>query len=86
MKVEIERFLESPALSPATRRAYGVDVREFARWLDAGTEGQTGYRIFNNVTSLPGGPYFPISYGVNADIEKDLAEAGVHDRAHVREA
>jgi len=34
MKVEIERFLESPALSPATRRAYGVDVREFARWLE----------------------------------------------------
>ena len=31
---EIERFLESPALSAATRRAYGVDVREFARWLD----------------------------------------------------
>lgn len=31
---EIERFLESPALSPATRRAYGVDVREFARWLE----------------------------------------------------
>jgi site-specific recombinase XerD len=34
MKAEIERFLESPALSPATRRAYGVDVREFARWLE----------------------------------------------------
>ena len=31
---EIARFLESPALSPATRRAYGVDVREFARWLE----------------------------------------------------
>ena len=28
---EIDRFLESPALSEATRRAYGVDVREFAR-------------------------------------------------------
>ena len=31
---EIERFLESPALSPATRRAYGVDVREFCGWLE----------------------------------------------------
>jgi site-specific recombinase XerD len=31
---EVERFLESPALSAATRRAYGVDVREFARWLE----------------------------------------------------
>jgi site-specific recombinase XerD len=31
---EVERFLQSPALSAATRRAYGVDVREFARWLD----------------------------------------------------
>ncbi len=34
MQTEIERFLESPALSPATRRAYGVDVRQFARWLE----------------------------------------------------
>jgi site-specific recombinase XerD len=31
---EIDRFLESPALSDATRRAYRVDVREFAGWLD----------------------------------------------------
>jgi site-specific recombinase XerD len=30
----IERFLASPALSESTRRAYGVDVREFARWLE----------------------------------------------------
>jgi prepilin-type N-terminal cleavage/methylation domain-containing protein/prepilin-type processing-associated H-X9-DG protein len=37
-------------------------------WLDFGPEGQNGYRIFNNVVNLPGGPYFPISYGVNADI------------------
>jgi prepilin-type N-terminal cleavage/methylation domain-containing protein/prepilin-type processing-associated H-X9-DG protein len=37
-------------------------------WLDVGREGQNGYRIFNNVVNLPGGPYFPISYGVNADI------------------
>jgi site-specific recombinase XerD len=31
---EIDRFLESPALSEATRRAYRVDVREFASWLE----------------------------------------------------
>jgi site-specific recombinase XerD len=31
---EIDRFLENPALSDATRRAYRVDVREFAAWLD----------------------------------------------------
>jgi site-specific recombinase XerD len=31
---EIDRFLESPALSEATRRAYRVDVREFAVWLE----------------------------------------------------
>jgi site-specific recombinase XerD len=30
----VERFLASPSLSDATRRAYSVDVREFARWLD----------------------------------------------------
>jgi site-specific recombinase XerD len=28
-----ERFLSSPALSDATRRAYRVDVEEFCRWL-----------------------------------------------------
>jgi site-specific recombinase XerD len=31
----IERYLASPALSESTRRAYRVDVEEFARWLDA---------------------------------------------------
>jgi site-specific recombinase XerD len=34
VKREIDRFLESPALSDATRRAYRVDVLEFAAWLD----------------------------------------------------
>jgi len=29
-----ERFLDSPALSDGTRRAYRVDVGEFCRWLD----------------------------------------------------
>jgi site-specific recombinase XerD len=29
-----ERFLESPALSASTRRAYGVDIREFTSWLE----------------------------------------------------
>jgi site-specific recombinase XerD len=29
------RFLDSPALSEGTRRAYRVDVGEFCRWLDA---------------------------------------------------
>lgn len=29
----VERFLASPSLSDATRRAYAVDVREFATWL-----------------------------------------------------
>ena len=31
----VERFLRSPALSDATRRAYRVDVEEFVGWLDA---------------------------------------------------
>jgi site-specific recombinase XerD len=30
----IERFLASPALSDSTRRAYRVDVEEFAAWLE----------------------------------------------------
>jgi site-specific recombinase XerD len=29
-----ERFLESPALSASTRRAYGVDIRQFTLWLE----------------------------------------------------
>jgi len=29
----IDRFLASPSLSDATRRAYGADLRDFARWL-----------------------------------------------------
>jgi len=29
----VTRFLESPALSESTRRAYGVDVRQFSSWL-----------------------------------------------------
>jgi integrase/recombinase XerD len=31
----IDRFLESPGLSEATRRAYRFDVEEFGRWLGA---------------------------------------------------
>jgi site-specific recombinase XerD len=34
-RAEIERFLASPAHSDATRRAYRVDVEEFASWLRA---------------------------------------------------
>jgi site-specific recombinase XerD len=30
----IERFLASPALSPASRRSYGSDLEDFARWLE----------------------------------------------------
>jgi len=30
---QVERFLESPALSERTRRAYRVDVEEFCNWL-----------------------------------------------------
>src|SRR5512133_1286553 len=29
----VARFLESPALSDSTRRAYGVDLRQFSSWL-----------------------------------------------------
>src|SRR3990172_1283901 len=31
----IDRFLASPGLSPATRRAYGSDLRDFSGWLAA---------------------------------------------------
>lgn len=31
--VAVDRFLSSPALSDATRRAYAADLRDFSRWL-----------------------------------------------------
>ena len=34
MDERVARFLESPALSDSTRRAYGVDVRQFTEWLE----------------------------------------------------
>ncbi|MGH3085101.1 MAG: site-specific integrase, partial [Gaiellaceae bacterium] len=34
-RVLVERFLAAPDLSEATRRAYRVDVEEFAAWLRA---------------------------------------------------
>jgi site-specific recombinase XerD len=33
LRAAVERFLASPSLSDATRRAYRVDVEEFASWL-----------------------------------------------------
>jgi site-specific recombinase XerD len=33
VEATVDRFLASPALSDATRRAYAVDVREFTSWL-----------------------------------------------------
>src|SRR5439155_12247165 len=33
MQRELERFLDSPALSDSTRRAYRFDVEEFCAWL-----------------------------------------------------
>lgn len=33
MRAEVERFLASPSLAETTRRAYRVDVEEFASWL-----------------------------------------------------
>ena len=35
MDERVERFLANPALSDSTRRAYGVDVRQFAAWLSS---------------------------------------------------
>jgi site-specific recombinase XerD len=32
--VAVDRFLASPGLSEATRRAYGSDLRDFAEWLE----------------------------------------------------
>ena len=35
MDERIARFLASPALSESTRRAYGIDVRQFSDWLSS---------------------------------------------------
>jgi site-specific recombinase XerD len=44
----IDRFLESPALSDATRRAYRTDLEEFAAWLErrGATLDQVDARLF----------------------------------------
>ena len=34
VREQVDRFLESPALSAATRRAYRFDVKEFCSWLE----------------------------------------------------
>jgi site-specific recombinase XerD len=34
--VAIDRFLASPGLGESTRRSYGFDLRDFARWLEQG--------------------------------------------------
>jgi site-specific recombinase XerD len=40
LEAAVGRFLASPSLADATRRAYGVDVRQFADWLAARGLGQ----------------------------------------------
>ncbi len=35
LRAAAERFLDSPALSEGTRRAYRGDVGEFCRWLES---------------------------------------------------
>jgi site-specific recombinase XerD len=35
LEAAVDRFLASPSLAEATRRAYAVDVRQFADWLAA---------------------------------------------------
>jgi site-specific recombinase XerD len=35
LNTAIDRYLASPALSESTRRAYRIDVEQFARWLEA---------------------------------------------------
>jgi site-specific recombinase XerD len=41
----VDRFLASPSLSDGTRRAYAVDVGEFARWLRARGTGLEGVDV-----------------------------------------
>jgi site-specific recombinase XerD len=42
VEAAVERYLASPALSDATRRAYRVDVEEFASWLESQGVGLEG--------------------------------------------
>ena len=36
-----------------------------------------GYRLFNNVTTQGGNAYFPLSFGVNADITSNVDQQGI---------
>ena len=48
-RAAIDRFLASPALSDATRRAYGSDLRSFAGWLErrGATLDEVDARVFS---------------------------------------
>jgi integrase/recombinase XerC/integrase/recombinase XerD len=52
----IDRFLESPALSDATRRAYRADLEEFAAWLRARRLGlgDVDARVFADYAAMLG--------------------------------
>jgi site-specific recombinase XerD len=44
-RAAVERFLASPSLSDATRRAYRVDVEQFVRWLGERDLGDVDVRV-----------------------------------------
>src|SRR5262245_65637069 len=62
---EIERFLASPGISEATRRAYRVDLRDFAEWYgERGRLERVDVRALSEYTadlgrSRPGGKLAP---------------------------
>ena len=60
----IERYLASPGLAPATRRAYAADLRDFARWYGDGELEAVDVRVLADYTAdlgraRPGGKLAP---------------------------
>jgi site-specific recombinase XerD len=64
IEAAIERYLASPGLSAATRRAYGADLRDFARWCGDGELEAVDVRVLADYTAnlgraRPGGKLAP---------------------------
>jgi len=83
----IERFLASGGLSPATRRAYGSDLRDFAAWYGDGPVEGIDVRVLADYAAAlgrarPGGKLAPTTAARRLSAVRALVRATL-GRAHV---
>jgi site-specific recombinase XerD len=78
----IERFLDSAALSVATRRAYAADLRAFARWLGDRPLEEVDVRLLADYTAhlgraRPGGKLAPATVSRQLSAVRSLLRAAL---------